>query len=172
MAVMDGSPAASDLLPPPDRAASPPRAQLAREAARPVYRARLGAVTAAAAIPQGYTLTTWASGALVAHAAGLPDLWRALAFLVCSALAFGGVASAAASRAPRHASGAPPSPLRAGAAPTSPWPQLLAAITAVALVDAVVALVPGALAWPLAGLGATATYFLAVPGWGALLARP
>lgn len=52
------------------------------------YRAALGATVAATVAPYGYTLTVWTTGAVIAHAHGIPDAVDALLFLLGAVTAF------------------------------------------------------------------------------------
>lgn len=121
------------------------------------YRDHLQAAVVASAAPYGYTLTVWTSGAVAMHARGLPSAWQALLFLAGAVAGFAAVGAAAL--------GGPGRVLRSSrATAVRLWgafhvPSVGLAIGAVALV---VDLVHSALAWPLVGFAATATYLLAI----------
>ena len=52
------------------------------------YRSAVRATVAASAAPYGYTLTVWTSGAVLAHARGLPSTQEALFFLLGAVTAY------------------------------------------------------------------------------------
>jgi len=61
----------------------------------PAWNRSLAAVASGSAVPYGYTVTLWSSGAVLSHAHGPPDLMRVALFLVSAILGynlFGGVA--------------------------------------------------------------------------------
>ena len=63
------------------------------------YRKRLRVTVGSSAAPYGFTLATWTTGAVLAHARGIPDALAALTFMAgailgfafVGTLAFGGV---------------------------------------------------------------------------------
>lgn len=75
-----------------------------------VYRKNLRTAVGASAAPYGYTLTTWTTGAVLAHARGIPGALDALLFMAgavlgfafVGTLAFGGVTQRFVHE-PRHA---------------------------------------------------------------------
>jgi hypothetical protein len=119
------------------------------------YRAALRATVAASAGPYGYTLTIWTSGAILAHARGIPDAGDALlfaagavaAYALVGGLAFGGF-HAQITRASR----------RAVAWGGLHFFSVGIAIGAAALIAR---LVGGLAVWPLGGFCATAGYLTA-----------
>jgi hypothetical protein len=118
------------------------------------YRSALRATIAASAAPYGYTLTIWTSGAVLAHAHGIPSTAYALLFLVgavgafalIGGLAFGGFTEQLV-----------PEPARAAVFGGLHFMSVGLAIGAASL-DA--HLVTGAAAWPVAGFAATSLYLL------------
>lgn len=67
-------------------------------ALRDHYRERLRATVGSSAAPYGYTLATWTSGAVLAHARGIPDALVALAFMAGAVLGFAFVGALAFGR--------------------------------------------------------------------------
>ncbi len=119
------------------------------------FRPALATIVAASAAPYGYTVSIWSSGAILMAAHGVPS-GAEVAGLIAGALSGFGLLGRAA-RTPL-ARGAPlDDPGDRVAAGTLHWLAVLAAIGAVALV----ARLPGWLAWPLGSLIATTTYLLA-----------
>ncbi len=53
------------------------------------YRNRLRVTLGSSAAPYGYTLATWTSGAVLAHARGVPNVAAALTFMFGAVVGFG-----------------------------------------------------------------------------------
>jgi len=106
-------------------------------------------------MPYGYTVTVWATGALLIHLHGTPNVAEAFAFVGGALTAFALLSWLASRRRGRPRADPPRSPLAAGL-------HLAAAglaLGAAALLD----LLPDGLAWPLSSFAATLVY-MAVAG--------
>jgi hypothetical protein len=120
------------------------------------YRAGLDGVLRGAALPYGYTLTTWCSGDILAGRHGIPPAWLAMTYVAGALAAFAVMKLAARGANPsitameladdRHF-------VRAGVAHVG---AIAAALTAVWLIGRVAS----RLVWPLGGFAATALYLL------------
>jgi hypothetical protein len=121
----------------------------------------LTTVITGSALPYGYTITVWSSGAVLIHSHGQPSLGDIFLFIAGAVAAFAGLAAAAAwlSAAPLK-----PPPERFEQAGTL---HLFAAGAAVGLVVAIAA-IPGFAAWPAASFGGTVVYLLCATAWMSL----
>lgn len=123
-------------------------------------RGALAPALAAAAMPYGYTISVWGSGALLTRTHGLPQTWEIGAFAAGAVLAFALLGLfARGAVGPEHAADR----LVAGALH---WLAAGAAIGSAALVSRL----PGWEAWPLASFAATAAFFLCASAQLALAA--
>jgi len=107
------------------------------------------------AAPYGYTLTVWTSGAVLAHARGLPTTLDAFLFMVGAVSGFGAVGGAAFGGFRRELT---PSPRR-----TALWTSFHVLPVALSIGAAALTahLLESAWSWPIAGFLATAIYLLA-----------
>jgi hypothetical protein len=121
------------------------------------YREHLQAVVAASAAPHGYTLTIWTAGAVTSHAEGLPTALDALLLLTGAAAAFGLVG--ALSFGGINGVLAPSAPARVRVWGGVHLPSVGASMLLVLLITGTV---DGAVAWPLVGFAATASYLLVI----------
>jgi hypothetical protein len=121
----------------------------------------LYAVTRAAAIPYGYTVTVWCSGAALLHRHGTPAPAEAFLFLFGAVAAYTVVSAPAASLAAEPLEPSPGQQLATGTA------NLIAAAAAIGAAAAVAQL-HGDAAWPLASFCATALFLLLTAGFLAL----
>jgi hypothetical protein len=120
------------------------------------YRAGVDGVLRGAALPYGYTLTTWCSGDILANRHGIPPAWVAITYVGGALAAFAALKLAARGANPvttaleladdRHF-------VRAGVAHVG---GIAAALTAVWLIGRL----GTRLMWPLGGFAATALYLL------------
>jgi hypothetical protein len=128
-----------------------------------IYVQALATIVRRSAIPYGYTITIWTSGAVLEHAhrkAGVP---QAYLFLLGAAAGYGMVGLLAWRGAPHRLEPASGDLLRTGA--------INVVATGLALGSAtLVAKIPGTVAWPTGSFVATATYLL-VAGVGLALAH-
>jgi hypothetical protein len=118
------------------------------------YRSALAATVAASAGPYGYTLTIWTSGAVLAHAQGIPSAVAACLFLIGAVaayaivglLAFGGLSE----------------PLSIKPTRAAVWGDLhfISVGLAIAAASLVAHLDSKPAAWSLGGFVATALYLL------------
>ncbi len=119
------------------------------------YRKRLRITVGSSAAPYGYTLATWTTGAVLAHARGIPDAFAALAFMAgavtgfafVGTLAFGGVTK-------RFDRDHGETPLIWGSF------HLFSVGLSIGAAALVAYHVGGPIAWPLGGFLSTATYLL------------
>ncbi len=121
----------------------------------PRFRSALRTTVATSALPYGYTLTIWTTGAILSHARGIPDTGQALLLLVGAVAAYalvGGIAFGGLSEQL-----APP-PSRAAV-----WGalHLVSVGAAIAAATVVAHTVTGIVVWPLDGFLVTAVYLLA-----------
>jgi hypothetical protein len=117
-----------------------------------VYRAALKSAARSSAVPYGYTLTVWSSGAVLMRSHGAPPVADVFLFLA------GGVAAFVAIALLSAAGGEPPEPsaadlLTAGA-------LNVVAVAGSVAAAALVAEIGGAVAWPLGAFAATLVYLL------------
>lgn len=120
----------------------------------PAYRRALATVVRRSALPYGYTLTIWASGAVLEHAHGTPDVAEIFLFMLGAVAGF--ILVGIASRTERNP---PVEPQRGDLVRTG---FIQAAAVGLALgAAALLATVDGLAAWALASLGATAVYLSA-----------
>jgi hypothetical protein len=123
-----------------------------------------GTIVASSATPYGYTVSLWSTGALLLHSHSTPAAWEVFLFAAGAVLGFtliGLVAHGrmwAASTLPHG-----PETILAG---LLHWFAVGAAVGAAALVS----LIPGWVAWPLASLLATLLYLLGASAQLALVA--
>jgi len=120
------------------------------------YRAGVDSALRGAALPYGYTLTTWCCGEALTDVRGRPSAWLAVSYVAGALAAFGLLKALARGTAPAtnamqladdaHV-------VRAGAAHVG---AIAAAVGAVALI----AHIGSGGAWPLGGFAATALYLL------------
>jgi len=127
------------------------------------YRAALRATVAASAVPYGYTLTIWTSGAVLSHARRIPSAAAALLFLAGAVAAYALVAGTSA--AGKSTERLVPEPSHA-----SLWGGLHLFSVGMAIGAAWLdtRLVTGPAAWPLGGFSATALYLALSAGQLAL----
>ena len=117
------------------------------------YLEALAAVVRRSAIPYGYTITIWTSGAVLESRHGKPGIGQAYLFLVGAVGGFAAVALLASRSAPHRLEPASGALLRTGA------------INAVALglalgAASLVAMIRGGAAWPIGSFVATTVYLL------------
>jgi hypothetical protein len=144
----NGTPAEPWQPPGADEPGRPPRR----------YGLALRTTVSASAGPYGYTLTVWTSGAVLAHAHGIPSAAEALLFLAGAVTAYGLVAGAAAGTSRRRLA---PDPAHAAV-----WGGLhlfsVGLAIGAAWLDA--RLVTSLAAWPVGGFAATALYLIVSAG--------
>jgi hypothetical protein len=118
------------------------------------YVAALGTTVAASAAPYGYTLTIWTSGAVLAHARGLPTTADALLFLLGAVSAFALIAAVVVTRFPDRLV---PAPVHSAI-----WGGLhfISVGVAIGAASLVAHFVENTAAWPLAGFLGTGIYLL------------
>jgi hypothetical protein len=118
------------------------------------YRASLRHAVTGSAGPYGYTLTVWTSGAVLAHARGLPTTLDALLFMIGAVAGFGAVGWIAFGGFARHLT---PSPQRAAL-----WTSFHVLPVAISIGAAALTahFLKNSLSWPLAGFFATTIYLL------------
>jgi hypothetical protein len=123
---------------------------------RPAYRSAVHLVLERSAVPYGYTLTVWSSGAMLMHRHGAPPPLDVFLFLGGGALAFAVLVLAAGRLVPAE-------PLAAGATRIKATGalQLVSVAAAVAVAD-LAAQISGQLAWLVGSFAATATFLLLV----------
>jgi hypothetical protein len=117
-----------------------------------MYRQALKSVGRGSALPYGYTLTVWCSGAVLMHSHGPPPVGDVFLFLLGGVAAFATLASVA----------------RGAADPTEPrTAELLAtgaahflAVAGAVGAAALIAKIGGGVAWPLGSFAATVVYLL------------
>ena len=117
------------------------------------YLRALATVVRRSAIPYGYTITIWTSGAVLEHGHANPGVGEAYLFLLGAVGGFAAVALIASRGAPRRLEPASGDLLRTGV------------INALALglalgATALVAMIPGVAAWPIGSFAATTVYLL------------
>jgi hypothetical protein len=115
-----------------------------------MYRRTLKSIAGSSAVPYGYTLTVWSTGAVLMRSHGPPAVGDVFLFLVGGVAAFALIALLAAP------SGEPPQTrptdaLRAGA-------LHVAAVGGAVGIAALIAELGGAVAWPLGSFAATFAY--------------
>ena len=66
------------------------------------YRKRLRVTVGSSAAPYGFTLATWTTGAVLAHARGIPDALAALTFMAGAILGFAFVGTLAFGGVTKH----------------------------------------------------------------------
>ena len=113
------------------------------------------------ALPYGYTLTVWSSGAVLMHRHGPPAVGDVFLFIAGAGLAFTVLALAAARVADEPLAPSPGRFERAGAL------NMVAAAAGVGLV-AVIAGIHGHAAWPVGSFAGTLTYLLLTTAWTSL----
>lgn len=118
------------------------------------YGAALRATIAASAGPYGYTLTIWTSGAVLAHARGIPSSVDALLFLFGAVVAYALVGALAISRFRGHVLPEPSHAVVWGGLHIFSVGAAIGAATLVAHVSQTAA------AWPVGGFVSTALYLL------------
>jgi hypothetical protein len=111
----------------------------------------LATVLRSAAVPYGYTVTVWASGMMLTRARGLPSVEEIVLFTL------GAVAGFAVLGLIVRLTGGMPSAPSPGALRRTGMIQFVAVGAALGSA-ALVALIHGGIAWPLAAFVATATY--------------
>ena len=122
--------------------------------ARGVLAASLGTVVAASAVPYGYTVSIWSSGAVLMHRLGTPNVLDVFLFVVGALIGFvalGLLAHGSLSRAELPAPGS--ERVHVG---MLHWFAVGAAVGTVALL----AEIPGRAAWGLGSFAATSLYML------------
>ncbi|MGH2939595.1 MAG: hypothetical protein ACRDPE_15920 [Solirubrobacterales bacterium] len=117
------------------------------------YSDHLRAVVAATAAPHGFTLTIWTSAAIAGHAAGAPDDFEAILFLVGALAGFSFVGTAVYGRIDALLSTDRPHEVRL-------WGALHFPAIGVTVVEtvAITKFVTGAAVFPIASFTATSTY--------------
>lgn len=118
---------------------------------RAPYLAALRAIAGRSAVPYGYTVTLWSSGALLMHARGTPGVGDVFLFMVGALGAF-----AAVGMFVRNATGEAIDP-SANELVTTGMLNLVAVSAAVGAV-ALIALIPSAVDWVLGSSAATSIY--------------
>ncbi|HEY1285275.1 MAG TPA: hypothetical protein VGF04_04245 [Solirubrobacterales bacterium] len=123
-----------------------------------------GTIVSSSATPYGYTVSLWSTGALLLHSHSTPAPWEVFLFAAGAVLAFTLIGLIA------HGRMWAVSPLPHGpetlVAGILHWFAVGAAVGAAALV----ALIPGWVAWPLASLSATLMYLIGASAQLALVA--
>lgn len=118
------------------------------------FRAALGTIVVGSALPYGYTVSIWSSGALLIHGEGFPGVVEVFLFFSGALLGFAAVGSFAhgvlRTRAPMVPSSGH---VLVG---LLHWFSVGLAIGSVALI----AEIPGGIAWPLGSFVATTLYLL------------
>jgi hypothetical protein len=117
------------------------------------YRDHLQSVVGATAAPYGYTLTIWTSGAIASHAAGAPNGFEAVLFLVGAVAAFACIGAAAHGRVDAVLSADRSRDVRLWGALHFPAIGLAVGETA-----AIVNLVHGSAIFPITGFAVSFTY--------------
>lgn len=118
------------------------------------FRAALGTVVSASAAPYGYTITLWSSGALLIHYHGFPAVGDVFLFLTGALLGFAFVGTFAHGALRTRVPISPgPGHILAG---LLQWFATGLAVGSVALVAAV----PGWVAWSLGSMVATSVYLV------------
>lgn len=115
------------------------------------YVSALATVTHGSALPYGYTVTVWTSGAVLIHHRGLPSTGQVFLFMVGAVAAFavlGGIV--------RLGQGVPFDPAPSALRRTGMLH--LVAVGAALGAATLVALIHSGIAWPLGAFVATATY--------------
>ena len=120
------------------------------------YVEALGMVVGSAAVPYGYTLTTWSTGALLLHGEGAPDTAEVLLFVLGAIGAFASIGAVARAGLPRQFRGWPKNVVVLGSMHFASIGLALAAVSAAS------AALDGRLAWMLGSFGATAAFLLMV----------
>jgi hypothetical protein len=126
----------------------------------------IGALTTVlrgSAVPYGYALTVWAAHGVLTNGHGNPDVWDVVLFILGAVAAFTLLAAIAERFAPRPSPPAGSDLIRAGAIH-------VVAIGIAFAAAALIALIPGAIAWALGSFAATALY-LSIASAELLLAR-
>ncbi len=118
------------------------------------FTATLRWVIASSATSYGYTLTIWATSAVVLHHRGIPTETNALAFVLGAIAAFAAVGFVANRGLPRVS---PPHPRSFRL-----WQalHLMSVVAAIAGAAVITRLVHSWIAWPASGFTATAAYLL------------
>jgi hypothetical protein len=111
----------------------------------------LTTVLRGSAVPYGYALTVWATHSVLANQQGNPDVWRVALFILGAVAAFGLLGTVAERLGPRPLHTGRGDLIRAGAIH-------VVAIGAAFGAAAVIALIPGAIAWAVGSFAATALY--------------
>lgn len=117
------------------------------------YLAALASVVQRTAIPYGYTITIWTAGAVLEHDHPKPNVAQAYLFLLGAVAGFAVIALLAARSNHHELDAASQDLVRTGVI------NALALATALGAA-ALVAMIPGASAWPLGSFAATAIYLL------------
>jgi hypothetical protein len=110
-------------------------------------------MVSATAAPYGYTLTVWSSGALLIHDRGLPSVWEIFLFVAGAITAFAAIWVAARGAVEHSGSASQGGRAMAGALD----------VFAVGLgvgIAALIAMIPGWVAWPLAAFAGTGIYLV------------
>lgn len=113
------------------------------------------------ALPYGYTLTVWSSGAVLMHEHGPPAVGDVFMFI-----AGGGAAFAFLALLARRVTGEPLGP-GFGSLERAGVLNVTGSLAGVGLV-ALIAGIPGHLAWPLGSFAGTLAYLLLATAWTAL----
>lgn len=144
-----------DMADPPGPMSEPARIKIRRRPDADEFRAALGTIVSASAAPYGYTISLWSSGALLVRLHGLPTVAEIFLFLTGALVGFAVVGSLA------HGALRTTMPLSPGQGHVLTgllhWFSVGLAVGSVALV----AEVPGWIAWPLGSVIATSVYLLA-----------
>lgn len=120
------------------------------------YRKRLRVTVGASAAPYGFTLATWTTGAVLAHARGIPDALAALTFMAGAVLGFAFVGTLAFGGVTKRFDRDHDETLLI-------WGslRLFSVGLAIGVASLVAYYVEGRLAWPLGGFLYTTSYLLA-----------
>jgi predicted Zn-dependent protease with MMP-like domain len=117
-------------------------------------RGALARTLGASALPYGYTLTIWSSGAMLMHYRGAPAVWEILLFVAGAIVAFGLLGAIGRPRAsPKAPPGGPSERVEAG---VLHWLALGVALGGAILI----AQVRSWIAWPLGSFAATCLFLL------------
>jgi hypothetical protein len=122
------------------------------------------AVIAATAMPYGYTVSLWCTGALLIHSRGNPSVAEIALFAAGAVAAFGALAAQARPRLPRKLR----RPLDPGLVGALHWFAVGAAVGSAALIANIASWVD----WPLASFAATGLYLIGASLEAALTTVP
>jgi hypothetical protein len=118
------------------------------------YLSALASVTRGSALPYGYTITVWASGAVLSHLRGPPGIGAAFVFVLGAVGAFAAIGLGTLRTSSAPVEPAPSDLRRTGAVHIAAAGCGLAAATLTGLIPA------GLIVWALGSFSATAVYLL------------